>query len=93
MPYGPLRWFLVSPEFHHWHHSAEREAYDKNFASLVASWDVVFGTVHLPRGREPQHYGIEDRVPRSWPQRMIHPFRRSKRASSPSQDQQVAESA
>jgi sterol desaturase/sphingolipid hydroxylase (fatty acid hydroxylase superfamily) len=76
IPYGPLRWFVVSPEFHHWHHSAEREAYDKNFASLVASWDVLFGTLHLPRGRQPQHYGIEDRVPRSWPKRMIYPFRR-----------------
>lgn len=92
--YGPLRWLVVSPEFHHWHHSAEREAYDKNFASLVASWDVLFGTVHLPRGRQPQHYGIDDRVPRSWSARMIHPFRRGKPVPSPSHDQQqVAESA
>ena len=75
MPYGPLRWLVVSPEFHHWHHSAEREAYDKNFASLIASWDVLFGTLHLPGG-QPQRYGIEDHVPRSWPKRMIHPFRR-----------------
>ena len=92
VPYGPLRWLVVSPEFHHWHHSAEREAYDKNFASLVASWDVLFGTVHLPRGRQPQHYGIEDRVPRSWRDRMVQPFRRGKRTPSPSHDQQVAES-
>jgi sterol desaturase/sphingolipid hydroxylase (fatty acid hydroxylase superfamily) len=93
LPYGPLRWLVVSPEFHHWHHSAEREAYDKNFASLVASWDVLFGTVHLPCGRQPQHYGIEDRVPRSWPERMIHPFRRGKQTASPSHEQEVAESA
>ena len=39
---GPLRWLVVSPEFHHWHHSAEREALDRNYASLVASWDVLF---------------------------------------------------
>jgi sterol desaturase/sphingolipid hydroxylase (fatty acid hydroxylase superfamily) len=75
--YGALRWLLVSPEFHHWHHSAEREAYDKNFASLVASWDVLFGTVHLPRGRRPLRYGIDDRVPSGWVSRMVHPFRRS----------------
>lgn len=93
MPYGPLRWLVVSPEFHHWHHSAEREAYDKNFASLVASWDVVFGTVHLPRDSQPQHYGIKDRVPRSWRERMVYPFRRGKGAPSPSHDQEVAESA
>jgi sterol desaturase/sphingolipid hydroxylase (fatty acid hydroxylase superfamily) len=93
LPYGPFRWLVVSPEFHHWHHSAEREAYDKNFASLLAWWDVLFGTLHLPLGRQPQHYGIEDRVPRSWPKRMIYPFRRGKRTPSPPHQSRVAESA
>jgi sterol desaturase/sphingolipid hydroxylase (fatty acid hydroxylase superfamily) len=76
MPYGPLRWLLVSPEFHHWHHSAEREAHDRNYASLVASWDVLFGTVHLPRGRQPLRYGIDERIPAGWVERFFHPFRR-----------------
>jgi sterol desaturase/sphingolipid hydroxylase (fatty acid hydroxylase superfamily) len=76
MPYGPLRWLLVSPEFHHWHHSAERQAYDRNYASLVASWDVLFGTVYLPRGRRPMRYGIEEQVPPGWMARFVHPFRR-----------------
>jgi sterol desaturase/sphingolipid hydroxylase (fatty acid hydroxylase superfamily) len=75
MPYGPLRWLLVSPEFHHWHHSAEREAYDRNYASLVASWDVLFGTVHLPRGRQPLSYGIDEHVPAGWVERFFYPFR------------------
>ena len=76
LPYGPLRWVLVSPEFHHWHHGAEREAFDKNFASVVACWDVVFGTVHLPRGRGPLRYGVEEPVPEGWVNRFFHPFRR-----------------
>jgi sterol desaturase/sphingolipid hydroxylase (fatty acid hydroxylase superfamily) len=76
VPYGPLRWLLVSPEFHHWHHSAEREAYDRNYASLVASWDVLFGTVHLPRGRQPLSYGIEEPVPAGYVDRFFYPFRR-----------------
>ena len=75
LPYGPLRWLLVSPEFHHWHHSTEREAYDRNFASLVASWDVLFGTVYLPRGRQPESYGIEEHVPAGWIARFVYPFR------------------
>jgi sterol desaturase/sphingolipid hydroxylase (fatty acid hydroxylase superfamily) len=75
MPYGPLRWLLVSPEFHHWHHSAERDAYDRNYASLVASWDVLFGTVYLPAGRQPLRYGIEEAVPAGWIGRFFHPFR------------------
>jgi sterol desaturase/sphingolipid hydroxylase (fatty acid hydroxylase superfamily) len=76
LPYGPLRWLLVSPEFHHWHHSAEREAHDRNYAGIVASWDVLFGTVYLPRGRQPLRYGIEERVPAGWIGRFFHPFRR-----------------
>jgi sterol desaturase/sphingolipid hydroxylase (fatty acid hydroxylase superfamily) len=73
--YGPLKWLLVSPEFHHWHHSAEREALDKNYASVIACWDVLFGTVHLPHGRLPMHYGIADHVPAGWVERFFHPFR------------------
>ena len=83
VPYGPLRWLLVSPEFHHWHHSAEREAYDRNYASLVASWDVLFGTVYLPDGREPLRYGIEERMPDGWIGRFFHPFHR-RPAAAPS---------
>jgi sterol desaturase/sphingolipid hydroxylase (fatty acid hydroxylase superfamily) len=76
MPYGPLRWLIVSPEFHHWHHSADREARDRNYASLVAFWDVLFGTVHLPRGRQPLRYGTDERVPGGCVERFYHPFRR-----------------
>jgi sterol desaturase/sphingolipid hydroxylase (fatty acid hydroxylase superfamily) len=82
MPYGLLRWLVVSPEFHHWHHSAEREAHDRNYASLVALWDVLFGTVFLPKGRQPLHYGIDEHVPAGWIGRFFHPFRRASRAQS-----------
>ena len=92
MPYGPLRWLLVSPEFHHWHHSAERDAHDRNYASLVASWDVLFGTVYLPRGRRPLSYGIDERVPAGWIGRFVFPFRRSSpRASAPQAGPEIAQ--
>ncbi len=78
--YGPLRWAFVSPEFHHWHHSAEREAFDRNYASIFAAWDLVFGTVHLPRARQPLRYGIAERVPAGYLQRLYHPFRRTEAA-------------
>jgi sterol desaturase/sphingolipid hydroxylase (fatty acid hydroxylase superfamily) len=77
LPYGPLRRLVVSPEFHHWHHSAEREAFDRNYASLIASWDVLFGTLYLPDGRRPLRYGIEEPMPTGWMQRFLHPFRRT----------------
>ena len=77
LSYGPLRWALVSPEFHHWHHSAERDAFDKNYASIFAAWDLVFRTVHLPRARRPLGYGASERVPAGYMERFYHPFRRT----------------
>jgi sterol desaturase/sphingolipid hydroxylase (fatty acid hydroxylase superfamily) len=74
LPYGPLRWVLVSPEFHHWHHSAEREAYNRNYANVFACWDVIFGTVHLPPGRQPLRYGVDEPVPAGFIGRFLYPF-------------------
>jgi sterol desaturase/sphingolipid hydroxylase (fatty acid hydroxylase superfamily) len=76
LSYGPLRWVLVSPEFHHWHHGAEREAFDRNYASVIVGWDLLFGTAHLPAGRLPRAYGIADRVPTGYVARLLYPFTR-----------------
>lgn len=76
LSFGPLRWVLVSPEFHHWHHAADREAHDHNYANVFACWDVLFRTVHLPAGRRPLHYGIDEPVPGGWLGRFTHPFHR-----------------
>jgi len=83
LQYGPLRYVLVSPEFHHWHHSAEREAHDRNYAGLLAFWDVLFGTMHLPRGRQPLHYGVDERIPAGYVNQLFHPFRRNARPRVP----------
>ena len=56
--FGPLRYVLVSPVFHRWHHV--REPRDKNFASTFSLWDVMFGTAHMPAGARPENYGIDD---------------------------------
>jgi sterol desaturase/sphingolipid hydroxylase (fatty acid hydroxylase superfamily) len=34
----PLRFLFASPEFHHWHHSDQREARDKNSLVSCPSW-------------------------------------------------------
>src|SRR5687767_15495205 len=36
--FRPVRRILATPGFHHWHHSAEREAIDKNFAVHTPIW-------------------------------------------------------
>jgi len=73
--FGPLRWLIASPEFHHWHHSDHREAYDKNFAGQFAILDVMFGTAHMTRGQTPTKYGCSDPVPSTYWRQLIYPFR------------------
>jgi len=74
--YGPLEWAFVSPRFHHWHHSAERESFNKNYAGMIAVWDVVCGTAYMPGSRTPQRYGIGEPMPAGYVERLFHPFRR-----------------
>jgi sterol desaturase/sphingolipid hydroxylase (fatty acid hydroxylase superfamily) len=57
--FGPLRYVLVSPVFHRWHHS--REVRDKNFSSTFAIWDLMFGTAYMPAGASPKAYGVDDK--------------------------------
>jgi sterol desaturase/sphingolipid hydroxylase (fatty acid hydroxylase superfamily) len=73
--FGPFRWVFASPEFHHWHHSNDREARDKNFAGQLPFLDLMFGTLHMPRGRMPERYGIDEKLPRTYPGQLAYPFR------------------
>lgn len=79
LPLGPLRLLVVGPEFHHWHHANEREAYDKNFSGQLPIWDIVFRTIHMP-GRMPERYGVDEPMPESWSGQMAYPFRRNAEA-------------
>jgi lathosterol oxidase len=45
--FGPLRYVLATPQFHHWHHSAT--LYNRNFAVHLPLIDRLFGTYHLRR--------------------------------------------
>jgi lathosterol oxidase len=71
--YGPFRWLLATPKFHHWHHAIEREAIDKNFAVHFPVLDLLFGTFYLP-DKWPTGYGIHDKVPRGWWRQLFYPF-------------------
>ncbi len=73
--FGPLRWVLASPQFHHWHHANEQAAYDKNFAGQLPIIDWLFGTLHLPRGDDlPARYGVDDPVPSTYAGQLLYPF-------------------
>jgi sterol desaturase/sphingolipid hydroxylase (fatty acid hydroxylase superfamily) len=71
-----LRRVVTTPEFHHWHHAAEPEAVDKNFAVLLSCIDVLFGTAYLPP-RWPKEYGVVDgKPPTTYFGHLFFPFRR-----------------
>jgi sterol desaturase/sphingolipid hydroxylase (fatty acid hydroxylase superfamily) len=73
--YGPLRWIVVSPQFHHWHHSNDLGSYDKNFAPHLVIFDLLFGTARIPPSNAmPATYGVTDEVPKGFLSQLIHPF-------------------
>lgn len=72
--FGPLRWVLASPHFHHWHHANDAAAWDKNFSGQLPLWDIVFGTLYMPKGRMPARYGIDAPVPETYLGQLAHPF-------------------
>jgi sterol desaturase/sphingolipid hydroxylase (fatty acid hydroxylase superfamily) len=73
--FGPLRWVIATPEFHHWHHSGDPGAYNSNFAGEFPVLDLLFGTLHLPAGSMPESYGIEESAPRGYLAQLMWPLR------------------
>lgn len=72
--FGPLRALLASPEFHHWHHSNDSEARDRNFAGQLPFLDAAFGTLHMPAGRRPASYGLDQPIPQRYAFQLLYPF-------------------
>jgi sterol desaturase/sphingolipid hydroxylase (fatty acid hydroxylase superfamily) len=73
-----LRWLITTPEYHHWHHASDAEGIDKNFASFLPLWDVLFGTAHQP-AHWPRHYGTHDvEPPPGYLAQLVHPFKRAR---------------
>jgi sterol desaturase/sphingolipid hydroxylase (fatty acid hydroxylase superfamily) len=69
--YGPLRFVLVSPAFHRWHHAKGARC---NYAGLFSFWDLLFGTFHLP-GALPAETGIAEPMPEGFLGQLAYPFR------------------
>lgn len=58
-----LSYILVSPHMHQAHHSADVEHHDKNFATVFALWDWMFGSLYLPKEKERFRFGVDDHAP------------------------------
>ena len=72
---GPLRYIIVTPNFHHWHHSQDKEALDTNYASHFAFLDYLFGTAAKSDKIWPDQYGVfGDYVPKGFWAQFKFPF-------------------
>jgi sterol desaturase/sphingolipid hydroxylase (fatty acid hydroxylase superfamily) len=73
---GPLKYVVATPVFHRWHHTPLDQGGNANFGSLFSVWDVVFGTFHMPEGKLPSRYGIDEpEYPQGFLGQLVHPFR------------------
>ena len=74
-PMGRMITLLNSPQWHRIHHSAMPEHHDKNFASLLPLWDILFGTAWIPKPDEYPVTGFDPPVRVSVIDGIIWPFR------------------
>jgi sterol desaturase/sphingolipid hydroxylase (fatty acid hydroxylase superfamily) len=75
-PMGRAITWLNSPQWHRIHHSALPEHRDKNFASLLPLWDILFGTAWVPESNEYPCSGIKPHEEVSAIDGIVWPFRR-----------------
>jgi sterol desaturase/sphingolipid hydroxylase (fatty acid hydroxylase superfamily) len=72
---GPLRYLIVTPNFHHWHHAQDNEAIDRNYAAHFAFLDHLFGTAVKSARAWPREYGVVgDYVPNGFVKQFLFPF-------------------
>lgn len=77
IPFGPLKYVLVTPQYHHWHHSDDPRFYNKNFAIHFPLIDRVFGTYYLPRDEWPEAVGLgQQAFPKGYIRQFLYPFKR-----------------
>ncbi|MGO4703885.1 sterol desaturase family protein [Dyella sp. 2RAB6] len=78
LPWGPLKYLVVTPNFHHWHHASDDEAIDKNYAAHYAFLDYLFGTAVKSTRKFPEKYGVVgDYMPDGFVRQQLFPFRGS----------------
>jgi sterol desaturase/sphingolipid hydroxylase (fatty acid hydroxylase superfamily) len=83
--FGPdakwLEGFLVMPRYHHWHHTSQQEAIDRNFAIHFPWIDRIFGTYYFPK-EWPERYGLAgEEISPSFLGQTIEPFIKKKRSA------------
>lgn len=80
LPWGPLKYLIVTPDFHHWHHSSEKVAIDRNYAAHFAFLDYLFGTAVKTEQQFPKTYGVVGyKIPEGFIKQQAYPFKKRKK--------------
>lgn len=58
----PLEYVFVSPAMHQIHHSIDPRHQDRNYGEVLAIWDLLGGSLHIPRDEEAAglRFGLAD---------------------------------
>jgi sterol desaturase/sphingolipid hydroxylase (fatty acid hydroxylase superfamily) len=71
---------IVMPKFHHWHHSDEKIAINKNYAWQIAFYDTIFKTAVFEE-KYPSSYWVTNK--KNYPEwilkQTIYPFLKNKK--------------
>lgn len=89
LSFGPIvEHIIISPAQHQIHHSSDVRHHNKNYGSLLAVWDWMFGTLYVPPRREELTFGLADQQGKRIPQphnrladALIRPFAESWQAA------------
>lgn len=81
VPLGPLERVIATPQFHHWHHADQPEAYDRNFGGQLVIWDRLFGTTFNQPARgagasAPDLFGVGEPPREDFFVHLVSPFLR-----------------
>jgi lathosterol oxidase len=79
-----IKWlepYVIQPRFHHWHHTSQKEAIDRNFAIHFPWIDKMFGTHYFPKDKWPETYGLHnEKIPNGFWAQFFYPFTGTKPA-------------
>ncbi len=73
--WGPLKYLIVTPDFHHWHHSSDEIALDRNYSAHFSFIDWLFGSAIKGQKGFPEKYGVVgDYMPEGFMAQQRFPF-------------------
>jgi sterol desaturase/sphingolipid hydroxylase (fatty acid hydroxylase superfamily) len=77
--FGWLKYLIVTPQFHHWHHASDPSAIDRNYAAHFSFIDYVLGTAVINQKEWPENYGVVgEKIPNGMLKQQLYPFIKKK---------------